>query len=349
MATKSKSTTTTTTPKKSTGSGYVPATGSTLQPAQSQAGSRQVAPQPPQQPQRVVTPTPKPKPSQGYVPSTGSTLQPYQPQSRQVAPQPSQQGQGVPGAQGARKAANQDMSRNPHANDAAPITPSSQPFNMSTTGQTRRKQGTVARQPRAPQAPMPSGPVSSVPAPYSPTPLGLPTTEGIPVWNQYVVPTPSAPFNQYTAGRPAPIWNQYRDKLDSQYWDNTVPQTTGTTPTPIWTQQGFEDWRRGERDLTIPRTPIPPGLGGSQNHSRDGYGSMADQGYQGFEVAGHADTQVTYPDGTGAQGYTDVYPQYGDGGGYGDGYGGYGGYGRYPYNYNQQVEDWFPGMMSWRF
>lgn len=339
MAIKSKSTTTTPA-KKSTGGGYVPATGSTLQPAQSQAQSRTVAPQPGQ----GQTVQPAPKKTTGYVPATGSTLQPHQAQSRQVAPQPSQQGQTIQPTPG--KAAQQNMSRNPHANDGSTVTPSQQPWNQYTTGPTRRKQGTVAPKPRAPQVSMAPVP-SNIPAPYSPSVTGLPTTEGIPVWNQYVVPVPSAPFNQYTAGRPAPIWNQYRDKLDSQYWDNTVPQTTGTTPTPIWTQQDFEAWRRGERDLTIPRLPIPDGLGGSQNFPRNNRGGM---GVQGFEVAGQADTQVTYPEGVAPdQGYTDVYPYAGDGGGYGDGYGGYGGYGRGGYSYQQQVEDWFPGMMTWRF
>lgn len=80
--------------------------------------------------------------------------------------------------------------------------------------------------------------------------------------------------------------------------------------------------------------------------------SMNSAGAQMFEAPTLTSTDVSYPPDyagtdTAGGGYTDVYPQYGDGGGYG--YGGYGGRGGYGSYYDQTPKDWFVGQQVWRF
>lgn len=304
-----------TTKKKSGGGQTTPAASTTktkaTTSAPSKASSPVVAPAAP-----TYTPTtPKPATAPAYVPATGSTMQP------------------------ATKAAQQDMSRNPHETSApAAPAPASLPvwnqYSPSVAG-TRTKAGSIPepdRTSRPTQAPVPV---------YGPTNALGSGGEGIPVWNQYTRGEPAPPFNMMTRGIDLPVWNQYMTHLP-----NAASRGTRSYNNP-WTVEAREAWRQGEREAPPP-TVRPRAAG------RTG---AIDITYQ-TAPAPVVDPEggLIYPPGydTNGDGYADYWPQYA-----GDGYtpwddwgrGGRGGGGGWTDYGDSEFEpqDWFVGMQNWRF
>jgi len=302
----------------------------------------------------------KPNPYAGYVPSTGSTLNPAQAAATKPATKAANQTAYNP------RATQTPSAQHPTQQQPAQQAPQNQPRPAAGdpagggATQTRTKAGSVPQQ--APTYTGPSWgqtPPQPVATQYRPA-IGtnVPQYTG-PSWGN------TQPAGTRTQPYTGPGWANTQPEgtkpvpYQGPSWGNTQPNGT---PTLIyqgpswgntqngWTRADFEAWRRGERDLTMPRLPIPPGLGGSGNFDRNPYNDQIIYPTVPAPVVDPAGG-IVYPDGyavDGGGGYTDYYPQgYGDGYG-GGGWGGRGGWGNYdPYPY--EPKDWFVGMQSWRF
>jgi len=300
--------------------------------------------------------------------------------SKTVAPQPSATGQKITAQQPkpTTKAANQ-VTHNPRANQQPAVQhptqqqPSVQPQQQAPQpgwggdgGDTRNKAGSVPQGP----APQYTGPSWG----QTPERQVLPTTRPVMGVAPYQGPSwgNTQPLGTQTRLYNGPGWaNTQPDgtkpvPYQGPSWGNTQPANTQTivyqgpswgNTQKTWTRADFEAWRAGERGDPgawdgVGRQPIPLGLGNSGNMTRNPH--WQPQAVEGFAAPELADNTVTYPEGytdPAAQGYTDYFP---GAGGYSDPWqdwgGGGGGWGSRPwYDYGQQVEDWFPGMMNWRF
>jgi len=311
--------------------GYTPATGSTMTAARSQAQSRTASPQPAAQGQQpAASPATQ---TRGYVPATGSTMNP-QPQ---------------PGRGDGSHVANQ-QAHNPYENSA--------PRAYSSAGDPTGGGGRIVTKAG-------SRPVTS----QNPN-------AGDPGWGSRTsqMPQPAPVTNVMGANRPpdgympAETHPGYADLLNVRTKAGAIPtepklvyapdlgalSTVDTGYGSVWTRPAFEDWRAGERGDPGAWQGNPQPAKVDTRDTLKHRGNIVN-GVPGVEVVGVNDTAITAPDSyvDPNAGMTDYWPT-GDANGNGqwdpwEQWGRGGGYSRPWYDYQQQVEDWFPGMMNWRF
>lgn len=297
--------------------------------------------------------------------------------SKVVAPQPSAGGQTVTAPKTGTKAANQ-TTHNPRANQTPAV---QHPTQQQPSAQPQQQPRPGAGDPAGGGAQSTRTKAGSVPvsAPqYTGPSWGQTPDQPIDMTSRPAIGTDVQPYAGPSWGNTQPAGTETK-VYQGPGWANTQPE--GTQPVPYqgpswgntqpagtqtqiyqgpswgntqntWTRQDFEAWRRGERDLTMPRLPIGTGLGNSQNFDRNPYNDEIIYPTIPAPVVDPAGG-LTYPDGydTNGDGYTDYWPQYGSSQDpwQSDGYG-WGGRGGYSYNdYQYEPKDWFVGMQNWRF